>query len=224
MSGFCREFSKYDVVVSNYNGDPWPEKTKKDLEKYVRSGGGFVVIHAADNSFPEWTEYNEMIGLGGWGNRNEKFGPYVRFRDGKFIYDNTPGPGGSHGLQHEFKIVARNSTHPIMKGLPSEWIHVKDELYDRLRGPAKNMTVLATSYSAPEQKGTGENEPILMVIKYGKGKVFHTVLGHDVDQIECVGFITTTLRGTEWAATGKVKHKDIPPDFPSPDKSSKRTL
>jgi len=56
MSGFKPDFSKYSVVVSNYNGDPWPAGTKTAFEKYVRDGGGFVTYHAADNSFPEWKE------------------------------------------------------------------------------------------------------------------------------------------------------------------------
>src|SRR5512145_2300663 len=76
MSSFSPAFSDYDVVVLDYNGDLWPEKTMTDFEHYVKNGGGLVIYHAANNSFPEWKEYNLMIGLGGWGNRNEKNGPY----------------------------------------------------------------------------------------------------------------------------------------------------
>ena len=63
-------FANYGVVVSNYNGELWPEAVRAEFEKYVREGGGFAPVHAADNSFPEWLEYNRMIGLGGWGGRN----------------------------------------------------------------------------------------------------------------------------------------------------------
>jgi type 1 glutamine amidotransferase len=66
------------------------------------------------------------------------------------------------------------------------------------------MTVLATAHSDPKNKGTGHDEPVLMALRYGKGRVFHTTLGHDVAALSCVGFITTFQRGTEWAATGKV--------------------
>ena len=162
-------------------------------------------------------------GLGGWGNRNEKAGPYIRLRDGKFVRDFTPGLGGSHGKQHEYKITIRDSNHPITKGLPREWMHAKDELYDRLRGPAENLIVLATAFSDTSTGGTGEDEPMLMTIRYGKGRVFHTVLGHDGSSISCVGFIITLLRGTEWAATGKVQRATaIPKDFPTKDKVSVR--
>ena len=109
-----------------------------------------------------------------------------------------------------------------MKGLPSEWKHTQDELYDSLRGPAKNIDLLATAYSDPATNGTGEHEPMLLTIPYGKGRVFHTTLGHDVTALQCIGFATTFQRGTEWAATGKVTQK-VPPAFPTADRASART-
>ncbi len=219
---FHPEFKNYDVIVSNYNGASWPEATQTAFVDYIKEGGGLVVIHAADNAFPNWPEYNEMIGLGGWGGRNEKSGPLVYFDGtGEQVRDESAGRGGSHGQQHPFSIVARNDEHPIMKGLPTEWMHSQDELYDRLRGPASNMTVLATSFSQAEFGGTGRHEPILMTIDYGKGRVFHSTLGHAQYSLECVGFITTFVRASEWAASGKVSFP-LPADFPTPDKVSKR--
>jgi len=223
MEGFKPDFSKYDVVLSNYNGDEWPMVTNESFEKFVKNGGGVVVVHAADNSFPKWTAYNEMIGIGGWEGRNEKSGPYVYFDDtkDKIVMDTTAGRGGSHGNQHEFIVKTRDANHPIMKGLPAEWLHSKDELYDRLRGPGKNMDVLATAYSPVEQKGSGRNEPMLMTLKFGKGRIFHTTLGHENYSQKCIGFITTLQRGTEWAATGKVTQA-VPKDFPTVTKVSAR--
>jgi type 1 glutamine amidotransferase len=221
MSGFKPNFSAYKVIVSNYNGEPWSQETQDAFEKYVRSGGGFVSVHAANNAFPEWKEYNQMIGVGGWGDRNEKSGPYVRFVDGKIMRDLSPGVGGSHGAQHAFQVEIRDPSHPITAGLPVKWMHAKDELYDRLRGPAENLHVLATAYSDPATRGAGFHEPMLMTISYGKGRVFHTTLGHALEAIQCVGFITTLQRGAEWAATGKVTQK-VPSDFPTADKTSSR--
>ena len=108
-----------------------------------------------------------------------------------------------------------------MKGLPKVWMHAGDELYAKLRGPGENMTVLATAHSDPRNNGTGHDEPILMVLHYGKGRVFHTTMGHDIAALSCVGFITTFQRGTEWAATGNVK-QEIPADFPTAETVSYR--
>jgi uncharacterized protein len=219
---FQPEFSKYDVVVSNYNGARWPKATEEAFVEYMQSGGGFVVVHAANNAFGDWDEYNRMIGLGGWGGRNETSGPYVFVGpDGNVVRDKSPGRGGNHGPQHPFQVIVRDSDHPITRGMPTAWMHAKDELYDLLRGPAENMTVLATAYADPDQAGTGRHEPMLMVIEYGEGRVFHTPMGHADYSMECVGFIASLQRGTEWAATGKVT-QPIPDDFPSPDSISQR--
>ena len=213
------KFKDYGVVVSNYNGKDWPADVKKEFVDYVKQGGGFVAVHAANNSFSNWPEYNEMIGLGGWGGRNEKSGPYLRFRDGKFVKDETPGAGGGHGKQHEFVIDVREPEHPIMKGLPLKWKHAIDELYHNLRGPANNVTVLGSAYSDKQQGGTGNDEPLLMAISYDKGRVFHTALGHSVETMKGVGFQVTLARGTEWAATGKVTLPAPPADDLPADKT-----
>ncbi|MCA8982700.1 MAG: ThuA domain-containing protein [Planctomycetaceae bacterium] len=224
LSNFQPRFADYDVVVSNYNGDLWSAATREALYRYVKGGGGFVVVHAANNAFPEWPEYNLLIGLGGWGGRNEKSGPYVRFRDGKMVLDTSEGRGGSHGARHEFVVRTFDNSHAIMRGLPPEWLHQADELYDRLRGPARNLSVLATAYSDPATNGSGEVEPLLMTLEHGNGRVFHTALGHDLTAMSCVGFQVTLQRGTEWAATGKVTLTQVPPNFPTPEKTASRAF
>ncbi len=223
---FNPRFADYDVVISNmgFGAADLPENTKAAFVEYMKQGGGLVVIHAADNAWPQWSEYNQMIGLGGWGGRTEKHGPYVYFNDqGELVRDEAAGAGGSHGPQHDFQIRIRDAKHPIAEGLPAAFMHGRDELYDRLRGPAENMTVIASAYSSPDQGGTGRHEPILMAIEYGQGRVFHTVLGHADYSMESVAFITTFLRGTEWAATGKVT-SDVPEDFPTDAEVSKRAF
>lgn len=221
---FKPDFSKYQVVISNfgYNAAPWPAETRAAFEKYMREGGGFVSVHAADNSFPDWPEYNRMIGLGGWGNRTEKDGPYVYIGpDGKVVRDPKPGPCGTHGPLNDFLITTRSQTNPITKGLPENWMHASDECYSLLRGPAEEMEILATAAEPRNLRDAGRNEPMLMAIGYHKGRVFHTTLGHHAASFECIGFKVTFLRGTEWAATGKVTLTDIPANFPKADAVSK---
>ena len=128
---------------------------------------------------------------------------------------------GHHWKGMPYQITTRDPDHPIMKGLPSVWMHASEDLYDSMCGPAKNFDVLATAHSDPTNQGTDQDEPLMLAVRYGKGRVFHTTLGHGLPAISCVGFITTFQRGTEWAATGKVTQK-VPPDFPGPDKVSQR--
>lgn len=206
------DFSQYAAVVSNYNGEPWPEAVRARFDQYVKNGGGFVSVHAANNSFPDWKEYNQMIGVGGWGGRNETSGPWLYVKDGKLFRDTSKGPGGAHGPQHEFIVEIQNSDHPITRGLPKRWLHAKDELYSRLRGPAENIEILSASVSDL----TGQKEPNLMVLNYGLGRVFHTTLGHADYSMLDHGFYETLQRGTEWAATGDVKATAaVPAEFPT---------
>lgn len=231
--GFNPDFSQYDVVISNFGwrAADWPDNTRAALEMYVSGGGGLVIIHAASNSFGEWTEYNRMCGLGGWGDRNEKNGPYVYYDNNDvLVRDTTVGEAGSHGKQYEFLITVRDTLHPITQGMPASWLHAQDELYDRLRGPAENMNVLATAYSDEEKndspfsdfRGTNRHEPMVVTVYYGNGRVFHTPLGHTDYSMECVGFIVLLQRGAEWAATGKVSQTALPGDFPTKEKVSQR--
>ena len=220
-ANFRPDFSKYEVVLSNYNGEPWLLETQESFVKYMKAGGNLVVVHAADNSFPKWKEFNEMIGLGGWKGRNEKDGPYVYWKDGKIVRDESKGRGGSHGRPWEYKVIVREKKHPITRGLPPEFLMVKEELYDRLRGPAKNMTVLATAFA---EGGSERHEPVLMTIKYGKGRVFHTVMGHSHTSMGGVAFQETLIRGTEWAATGKVTYPPVNASVLPADRAAYRDI
>jgi hypothetical protein len=220
MSGFLIDFTPYSLVVVDYNGDSWPQETMTGFENYARKGGGVVIYHAADNSFPTWAEYNRICALGGWEGRDEKAGPYAYWHNGELIKDHSPGRGGSHGRQHEYIMLARDNEHPIVSGLPNRWAHAQDELYDRMRGPANIGALLYTAYSDTATGGSGREEPLIFTVEYGKARIFHTMLGHcgpsyeNNPAMQCTGFQVTLLRGAEWAATGKVTQK-TPKDFPT---------
>ncbi len=212
------EFSEYDVVFSNYNDGGkclWSDGTKQALVEFVRGGGGLVIVHAADNSSGDWPEYNRMIAVGGWGGRSPASGGHLRRVEGEWTTDPAPdGRSGSHGPQHAFVVENTEVSHPVTDGLPAKWLHAKDELYDSLRGPCEEVTVLASAYC----ERTKRHEPMIMVIDYGKGRVFHTPMGHvgGTDPVHCVGFQTVIVRGTEWAATGAVT-MPVPKGFPTDD-------
>jgi len=214
------EFATYDVVLSNFNGGHkptslhWPREVEKALEGYVSEGGGLVIYHSANNSFPNWPAYNEMIGLG-W--RGRDFGPSLIVGPDENVIEIPKGHGRNpgHGPEHDFQITVLDCDHPITKGLPKEWNHRHEQLTHGQHGPAKNITVLSYAYS----KDTGDNEVMEWVIPFGRGRVYVTMLGHlwkgkPDTAVRCLGFQTTLIRGCEWAATGNVTYP-MPEGFPT---------
>ena len=178
--------ARYAAFVLDYNGPRWGEAAEAAFMDAVRSGTGVVVIHAANNAFPGWTEYEELVG--------------DLWRDGT-----------GHGRFHAFDVTILEREHPITRGLFDLRAH-PDELYhDLVRAPGANHRVLATAWSAEATGGTGEAEPMITVGSFGEGRVFHTPLGHVWRDNEASRashsdpqFQTLVRRGTEWAARGDV--------------------
>ena len=144
------------------------------------------------------------------------------------VRDDSPGLA-TPPPEHDFAIDVRALDHPIMRGLPARWMHADDELYSQLRGPAKNLEVLATAFADPaKHKGaSGEHEPVLMTIRYGQGRVFHTTLGHvgpkDVDPVTPLNCVASSSpsRWRRMGGDGNVT-QPVPSDFPIADKASVR--
>lgn len=204
------EFFKYDVVIQNCNSfgnrPTWPRAVQEDLEKYVSQGGGLFILHSANNAFPEWEEYNKMIGLG-W--RNKKFGVAITIDDdGKVIrVPKGEGENTGHGKKID-TILTRLGEHPIHKGYPRTWMAAELEIYRYARGPAENLTVLSYAH----EPKTKLNFPIEWVVKYGEGNVYVSTFGHSWNKkqnppgMRCVAFHTSLIRATEWLAKGKVTY------------------
>lgn len=210
LAQFRPNLGKYAAVVLNYNGENWGKDLQTDFETLVGAGKlGVVVVHAANNAFGGWDKYNLMIGMGWRGNKGgdrlfvDDSGKEVRVPTGQ-------GDGSGHRYTGEFTVTLRDSQHPAVKGMPTEWLHTRDELYDNMRGPIKDIHLIGTAYS----KGTKVHEPMIWTVAFGKGRVFHTPLGHDVTAMKCLGFASVIERGTEWASTGNVTIP-VPADFPT---------
>jgi type 1 glutamine amidotransferase len=215
------KFKNYDVVLSDYNGKMWPEAVKTNFVNYINDGGRLVEVHAANNSFTGWKEYEDMTGLL-W--RGPDFGERLYYDENlKPVHmPKGEGPGAGHGAGHPYQITTLDATNPIFKDLPKVWMHVADELYHGQRGPAQNMNVLAVAFSSKESNGTGVSEPMVWWIPYGKGRVITLVPGHLGENpkypttYDCIGFRTVLQRATEWVVTDKVTIP-VPKNFPTAD-------
>ncbi|MBQ9455318.1 MAG: ThuA domain-containing protein [Thermoguttaceae bacterium] len=223
---FQLDLTDVDVVLLNYFGKKWSAETCAALLRFIGNGGGLVLYHSANTAFPDWPEFQDLLGITGWGGRNSKFGPYRYWNDELqgAIQVNQSGPTGTIGEKEEYVIEVNAPNHPIMKDLSLKMLHGPDELYGNLRGKkenAPNVMVLASAFSSPELGGTGHKEPVLAAILYGTGRVFQILYGHSSGNIRSVAFIVPFLRGTQWAATGKVTIP-VPEDIPTEEKSYTR--
>jgi type 1 glutamine amidotransferase len=180
---------RFDVVVSNWSSFPdssyrWPGETEEALENFIKSGGGFVSIHAATTAFNQWAEFKEMT-TGAW------------------VKDTW------HGKISPTQVSITDHDHPVTAGmenfvmLEELWVHAELN---------PSFEVLATALNEDLKGKALPSQPVLTAREYGAGRIVHTALGHDARIMRNTGFETLLLRGTEWAATGKV-FRDVPQEL-----------
>lgn len=191
--------ARYDVLLLNYRntgrGKPdtrWSEANKQAFLDAVHGGKGLVVYHHASSAFvgnDAFSKEFERAIAGGWRRQ------------------------GNHGKRHEFTVTIRKSDHPITRGLPAEFHHASDELYQNSVMFPENV-VLATAFADKklDPKNSNKDEPVVWVATYGKGRVCENVLGHDVKAMSDPGFQVLLIRGVEWAATGEA-HAPVPAEL-----------
>ncbi len=218
------KFSDYDVVISGYNnlgGLPaWPQEVKDSFAAYVHGGGGFYAFHEANNSFMEWPQYNQIIGLG-W--RDRGFGKAITVNADGSLNEIPAGTGENtgHGARQDV-LVTKRGTHPIHTGLPATWMVADIEVYRYARGPAENLTVL--SYAADRD---GTRFPIDWTVEYGQGRTYASSYCHvwgDVAEppgARCAAFQTIFIRAMKWLAK-RDPGSAAPIDYPTPSATSLR--
>lgn len=191
---------RFDALVLDYNGPRWGRAAEGQFVRAVRGGVGVVVLHAANNAFPGWREYEEIVGH--------------LWREGT-----------GHGRFHPFDVVIRDRDHPVTEGM-ADWLGHPDELYHRLVAApgAERKRILAYAFSDPRTGGSGRLELMMTAGTYGRGRVFHTPLGHVWPGVEetrasyrDARFRDLVVRATEWAATGRVTPEATPPNALSED-------
>jgi type 1 glutamine amidotransferase len=194
--GITREsLAPYAAVVVNYNGPRWGRAAERALEEFVRDGGGLVSFHGVTygpfmgtvpvqgkwTHEPAWEGWSQMLGAT-WAAENIGHAPRGAFT----VKPRTVQP----------------QPHAITDGMAPEFT-VSDELYHKL-DLRPGVEVVATAFDDPARHGTGKDEPMAWVNRFGKGRVFHCTLGHDTAALYQPSVMALLARGTEWAATGAV--------------------
>jgi len=190
-----KSLKPFQLIVSNWNAFPeksrqWPSETENAIVDFVKNGGGFVFVHSASATHYNWPEFQNMAG-GTWGDTTK------------------------HGKFAPFQVEFSKADHPITKGMAN--FRTADELWVDMRING-NPTVLGSAFAPASNKGSDELEPIVLCQQIGPGRSYFLVLGHDVRAMKNLGFQTLLLRGSEWAATGKVTQKvpdELSPNIPS---------
>ncbi|MDP2337392.1 MAG: PmoA family protein [Bacteroidota bacterium] len=192
-----KSLKSFQLIVSNWNAFPeksrqWSAETENAIINFVKNGGGFVFVHSASATHYDWPEFQNMAG-GTWGDTTK------------------------HGKVAPFQVEISKTDHPVTKGLAN--FRTTDELWVDMRINGK-PTVLGNAFAPSSNRGSDELEPVILTQKSGKGRSFFLVLGHNVQAMRNLGFQTLLLRGSEWAASGKVTQK-IPDELSLDDQSRK---
>jgi len=163
----------YDVILLHFKNYRVPQRDaamKANLEKFVDDGGGVFVYHFSCGAFEDWPNFDKISGRV-WEPKKRAHDPY--------------GP---------FTVQIIDKAHPIMQGLAD--FEIYDELYTCLRDSVVPVHVLAEAVSKVDSK----KYPMAFVLEKGKGRIFHTALGHDDKSLSSADFQTMIKRALSWCA------------------------
>lgn len=168
--------TNYSAIILHFQNWETPGPglaARTQLQSFVQNGGGLVLVHFACGAwYGEWPEFSKIAGRV-WAGP----GPNVRQHD----------PFGT------FKVEITKPDHPVVTGIDT--FETSDELYTCLIGDHP-IEVLAQAKS----KVDGKYYPMAFVSTYGKGRTFHSVLGHDAKALSVPQVQQLFRRGTAWAA------------------------
>ncbi|MFM5931908.1 MAG: ThuA domain-containing protein [Novosphingobium sp.] len=203
----------YDVVLLNYSSrwnyadkeqHVWSPQTFEALYQYVREGGGLVAYHSSFTWGRDIPEYKRLIGA------VMEPGTSRRSPPGAFPVHIVDRDHAITQGMREFVWTYNDDMYTNMAMDPQAKIHVLATAHDsaasydsRLTGP-KYPAAAYTPEKLKAMGGMDADHPQVWTADYGKGRVFSITLGHDEVTLHFQPMQSLILRGTEWAATGRV--------------------
>ncbi|HMP99668.1 MAG TPA: ThuA domain-containing protein [Cyclobacteriaceae bacterium] len=167
---YASSLKKYKAVIFlNTTGDVLNPYQKKDFEKFIQSGGGFVGVHAATDTEYNWPWYGKMVGA--------------------YFLD--------HPEIQEARLF-RAAKHELNEVLPEEWTRT-DEWYNfKDINPDINVLLYIDESSYNGGKN-GAYHPISWWHNYDGGRAFYTAMGHTEASYNEELFLQHLLAGIEYA-------------------------
>jgi type 1 glutamine amidotransferase len=179
--------NRYQILVVNADRrDPEFKFTKEQqhaLLSYVKGGHGYVSIHGADNAPPDWLPEWKEM-LGG-------------------VYSHVGKPDGK-AIMGTYTIHIADKSGPVTQGLDD--FVIKDELYSNMQMKDDVKPLATIDYQ-------GVTWPVAWTYEYGKGKVFHTSLGHkgwkpgSDDPLKNPNLSKLIIQGVDWVTKGTSQGK-----------------
>ncbi len=162
---------KYNAVVFlSTTGDVLNDEQQTAFEQYIRSGKGFVGIHAATDTEYGWPWYCKLVGAN---------------------FANHPKP-------QKATLRVTDATHISTKHLPNAWERF-DEWYN-FKNQNADVKVLLTIDEKSYQGGkNGDNHPMAWYHSYDGGRTFYTALGHTDESFQEELFLKHVLGGIKYA-------------------------
>jgi type 1 glutamine amidotransferase len=158
------------VIFLSTTGDVLNDEQQKAFEQYIKSGGGFVGVHAATDTEYGWPWYGDLVGA------------YFK----------------SHPKQQQATLQVVDRNFIATKHLPAEWKRF-DEWYN-YKYIAKDLHVLIKidekSYTGGEN---GDNHPMSWYHEYDGGRAFYTELGHTDESYADPLYLKHLLGGIQYA-------------------------
>ena len=183
----AEDLSKYATIIfaspvdGTNNLDPNRPRLLNDTELaafqgYIRSGGGYVGLHAATDSMHTVPWYSQLTGGGA-----------------RFV---------SHPAQQTATMRVESPAHPSTAMLPKEWVRF-DEWYNFSTNPREDVHVLITldeSTYNPGRNAMGADHPLAWCQNFEGGRSWYEGAGHTDASWADPLFLQHVLGGIEWTA------------------------
>lgn len=164
---------QYKVIIfNNTTGNIFGPAQEAAFEKYIRSGGGWVGIHAATDTEYDWKWFDDLLG-----------GAHFK----------------THPKQQKATVIVEDKKHPASEMLPDKW-EITDELYSFRQSPRAKVKVLASLDENTYTGGGMGDHPIIWYSNFDGGRVFYTGLGHTKEVFTSPLYLKSLLGGILWAA------------------------